>query len=158
MRPRGSMLTNASRAQVCYDIFTPHSGSTNLSSSPRIAVNHKWGVVDKEGIGFYNVTTGSTGRLGDRVPPGHQLGLPAGLHRRGAAAGGQLAVEHAVHFPLPPARFRLLRLRVEVWAPQLMLGPGVHDDGPLKRSNPGVPSEQPLAASQRTFFSIPLAS
>jgi hypothetical protein len=53
--------------QVCYDIFTPHSGSTNLSSSPRLAVNHKWGVVDKAGVGFYNVTTGSSGRLGDRA-------------------------------------------------------------------------------------------
>ena len=30
-------------------------------------MNHKWGVADKDGVGFYNVTTGSSGRLGDRA-------------------------------------------------------------------------------------------
>jgi ectoine hydroxylase-related dioxygenase (phytanoyl-CoA dioxygenase family) len=40
-----------------YDIFTPHSGSTNLSTAHRIALNQKWGVVDRNGKGFYNVTT-----------------------------------------------------------------------------------------------------
>jgi hypothetical protein len=42
---------------VFYDIFCPHSGSTNLSTEPRIALNQKWGCVDKHGKGFYNVTT-----------------------------------------------------------------------------------------------------
>lgn len=43
----------------------------------------------------------------------------------------------------PPSAFPLAEAARGGLEQQLLLGPGVHDDGPLKRSNPSVPSEQP---------------
>ena len=36
-------ITPAAGDVVFYDIFCPHSGSSNLSAEPRIALNQKWG-------------------------------------------------------------------------------------------------------------------